>query len=119
MLSENQSCPVSQWERAALAQWFAATDRTGAEAISAAYVSERSRDEPHMRNKIVVAERDRRDVAYLIHRPLGEQAWVLVCARTDTELGRYRTLPEVLHHIRPVREARSLADTRLTAATER
>lgn len=121
MLPENQSCPVSQWERAVLAQWLAATGRTGPEAISAAYVSERSRDEPHMRNKIVIAERDRRDIAYLIHRPAGELAWVLICARTDAELGRYRTLPEVLHQIRPPREDRSLAsidaEARLSPAT--
>ena len=109
MLSESQNCPISQWERAVLAQWFAGTDRTGPGAISAAYVSERSRDEPCIRNKIVIAERDRRDIGYLIHRPFGELAWVLICARTETELGRYRTLPEVLQQIRPTREDRSLA----------
>ena len=86
-------CPVSQWERAVLAQWFAGTDRIGPDAISAAYVSERSRDEPQVRNKIVISERDRHDMAYLIHRPAGELAWVLVCARTNAELGRFRTLP--------------------------
>lgn len=119
MPSESQSCPVSQWERAVLAQWFAGTDRIGPDAISAAYVSERSRDEPQIRNKIVIAERDRRDMAYLIHRPAGELAWVLVCARTNAELGRFRTLPEVLHQIRPPRESRSfsldLAEPRLAA----
>jgi hypothetical protein len=109
MLPETESCPVSQWERAVLAQWFAGTDRSGPEAISAAYVSERSRDDPRMRNKIVIAERDRRDIAYLIHRPIGVLAWVLSCARGDIELGRYRTLPEVLHQIRPLRESRSFA----------
>ena len=114
MLSESQSCPVSQWERAALAQWFAGTDRTGPAAISAAYVSERSRDEPGVRNKIVIAERDTRDIAYLIHRPAGALAWVLICVRTDTVLGRYRTLPDALHQIRPPREARPSSPAGLT-----
>jgi hypothetical protein len=91
---------VSQWERAMLAQWFAGTDRTGA-AIAAAYVSERSRDDPRLRNMIVVAEHAKSDVAYLLHRPLGETAWILTCGRTGDELGRYRTLPEALNMIRP------------------
>ena len=124
MLSENQSRLVSQWERAILAQWFAGTGRSGPDAISAAYVSERSHDDASTRNKIVIAERDRLDVAYLIHRPAGEQAWVLTCARTNTELGRYRTLPEVLHRIRPLRTAQSPApadagEFRLATAFER
>ena len=115
MLSESQSCPVSQWERAALAQWFAGTDRSGPAGISAAYVSERSSDEPGKRNKIVIAERDRADIAYVIHRPAGELAWVLICARSDTELGRYRTLSEALHQVRRPHEVRSLAPAGLTA----
>jgi hypothetical protein len=94
---------VSQWERAMLAQWFAGTDRTGAAAIVAAYVSERSRDDPGLRNMIVVAEHAKSDVAYLLHRPLSETAWILTSGRTGDEIGRYRTLPEALNMIRPLR----------------
>jgi hypothetical protein len=94
---------VSQWERALLAQWFAGTDRTGAAAIAAAYVSERSRDDPRLRNMIVVAELAKSDVAYLLHRPHGETAWILTSGRTGDELGRFRTLPEALNMIRPAR----------------
>ena len=92
---------VPQWERAVLAQWFASTERTGPFAIAAAYVSERSRDDPKLRNMIVIAEREKTKISYLIHRPTGENAWVLTCGRSDAELGRFRTLPEVLNVIRP------------------
>jgi hypothetical protein len=94
---------VSQWERALLAQWFAGTDRTGPAAIAAAYVSERSRDDPRLRNMIVVAEHTKSDIAYLLHRPVGELAWILTSGRTGDELGRFRTLPEALNVIRPSR----------------
>jgi hypothetical protein len=94
---------VSQWERALLARWFAGTDRTGAAAIAAAYVSERSRDDPRLRNMIVVAEHGKHDVAYLIHHPLGETAWTVTCGRTGIALGHFRTLPEALNMIRPAR----------------
>jgi hypothetical protein len=94
---------VSQWERALLAQWFAGTERTGVHGVAAAYVSERSHDEPRLRNMIVIAERDKRDVAYLIHRPIGENVWTVTCGRTGGELGRFRTLPEALETVRPNR----------------
>jgi len=94
---------VSQWERALLVQWFAGTARTGEQAIAAAYISERSHDHPALRNKIVIAERAKSDVTYLIHRPQGETAWVLTCGHTGKERGRFRTLPEVLNTIRPHR----------------
>src|SRR5690348_18113074 len=60
---------VPQWERALLAQWFARTDRTGPEAVVAAYVSERSHDNPRLRNMIIIAEHAKHDVAFLIYRP--------------------------------------------------
>lgn len=94
---------VSQWERALLAQWFAGTDRTGEHGGAAAYVSERSHDDPRLRNMIVIAECDKNEVSYLIHRPTGENAWTLTCGRTGGELGRFRTLPEALGTIRPNR----------------
>src|SRR4051812_45075679 len=59
---------VSQWERALLAQWFAGTERSGVLAVAAAYISERSHDDPLLRNKIIIAETARTDVAFLIHR---------------------------------------------------
>jgi hypothetical protein len=52
-------------------------------------VSERSQDDPCLRN----AERSRTEASYLIHRPLGANAWILSSARNDQGLGRYRTLP--------------------------
>jgi hypothetical protein len=91
---------VSQWERALLAQWFAGTDRSGAFAIVAAFVSERSHEDPCRRNMIVIAEHAKNDVAFLVHRPVGETAWIVTCGRTEMELGRYRTLPEALATIR-------------------
>jgi hypothetical protein len=94
---------VSRWERALLAQWFANTERTGDRAVAAAYVSERSHDDPRLRNMIVIAEQTRTDISYLIRRPSGETAWVVVCGRTGCDLGRFRTLPEALHTIRPNR----------------
>ncbi len=94
---------VSQWERAMLAQWFAGTDRQGETAIAAAYVSERSQDDPRLRNMIVIAEQTKHDVTFLVHRPLGENAWTLTCGRSGSELGRFRTLPEALNTIRPHR----------------
>ena len=86
-----------------LAQWFANTERTGDRAVAAAYVSERSHDDPRLRNMIVIAEQTRTDISYLIRRPSGETAWVVVCGRTGCDLGRFRTLPEALHTIRPNR----------------
>ena len=94
---------ISQWERAVLAQWFAGTDREGDHAVAAAYVSERSQDDPRFRNMIVIAEQTKTEISYLIHRPHGGTAWVLTCGRTSDELGRFRTLLEALHTIRPSR----------------
>jgi hypothetical protein len=91
---------VSQWERAVLAQWFAGTERTGEQAVAAAYVSERSRDDPRLRNMIIVAELDQTDIGFLVPRPVGENAWTLTCGRTGADLGRFRTLPEALNTIR-------------------
>jgi hypothetical protein len=109
---------VSQWERALLAQWFAGTERTGELAIVAAYVSERSRDDPKMRNMIVIAEKARSDVAFLLHRPVGENAWILTCARTNAVLGRFRTLPEALNMIRPLRSSAEAGAAAATAHSE-
>jgi hypothetical protein len=106
---------IPQWERALLAQWFAATDRTGPLAIAAAYVSERSRDNPKLRNMIVIAEREKAMISYLIHRPAGENVWILTCGRTDAELGRFRTLSDVLNMIRSPRESPDVHASRVEA----
>jgi hypothetical protein len=110
---------VSQWERALLAQWFAGTDRTGEAAVAAAYVSERSQDDPRLRNMIVIAEQTKGEVTYLIRRPLGENAWTLSCGRTGSEIGRFRTLPDALSTVRPYRTAPepSHAEERFAEAT--
>jgi hypothetical protein len=97
--------PVSQSERALLAQWFAGTARAGVEAIAAAYISERGRDDPALRNKIVIAGRHKGEITYLIHRPLGESDWILTSGETGEELGRFRTLQDALSTIRPHRPA--------------
>jgi hypothetical protein len=97
--------PVSQGERALLARWFAGTARTGVEAIAAAYVSERSRDDPHLRNTIVIAGRHKAEITYLIHGPLAGSDWILTSGETREELGRFHTLQEALGTIRPHRPA--------------
>lgn len=107
---------VSRWERALLARWFANTERTGDQAIAAAYVSESSHDDPSLRNMIVVAEQASSEVSHLVHRPNGETAWVVTCGRTGGDLGRFRTLPEALHTIRP---NRSMLDTLPLSAPDR
>ena len=109
---------VSQWERALLAQWFASTDRTGVAAIAAAYVSERSHDDPRLRNMIVIAERTKGEVNFLVHRPRGENAWVLSNGPTGQEIGRFRTLPEALNTIRPYRSFGADETALLPARTE-
>ena len=115
---------VTQWERALLAQWFTATGRHGPRAVAAAYVSDRSRDDPRLRNMIVIAERNKSDRDFLVHRPLGENAWIVTDGRTEAELGRFRTLPEALHLIRPLRNqslmlTSSRSDDQLTDAARR
>ncbi len=75
-----------QWERAVLARWFAGTERAGQLAVSAAYVSERSRDDPRLRNMIVVAEQDQTEISFLVHRPVGENAWILPAAAAAQNL---------------------------------
>jgi hypothetical protein len=97
--------PVSQWERALLATWFAGTARTGVDAIAAAYISERSRDDSRLRNMIVIAGRHKAEITYLIHCPLDETDWILTSGETGEELGRFRTLHEALGMIRPHRAA--------------
>jgi hypothetical protein len=92
---------ISQSERALLAQWFATTDRTGPQAVVAAYVSERSRDNPRLRNMIIIAEHTKSDMAFLIYCPVGESVWIVECGRSGKELGHYRTLPDALSTIRP------------------
>ena len=76
---------VSQWERALLAQWFASTDRTGVAAIAAAYVSERSHDDPRLRNMIVIAERSKGEVNF---SSTDHAAKTPGCCRTDLPVRR-------------------------------
>jgi hypothetical protein len=97
--------PVAQWERALLAAWFAGTTRTGIDVIAAAYVSERGRDDPRLRNTIVIAGRHKAEITYLIHCPLGESDWILTSGETEEELGRFRSLQDALGTIRPHRPA--------------
>lgn len=94
---------ISQWDRALLAQWFANTERSGVSPIAAAYVSKRNRDDPRLRDKIVIAESKKTAISYVIHRPMDDGAWILARGDSGAELGRFRLLPEALNAIRPHR----------------
>jgi hypothetical protein len=64
----------------------------------------------------VVAEHAKNDIACLLHRPIGETAWILTSGRTGDELSRFRTLPEALNMIR---SARIISDSQPIAETHR
>jgi hypothetical protein len=72
-----------------LAEWFAGTARTGLDAVAAAYVSERSRDDPRLRNTIIIAGRHRAEITHLVHGPLGESDRILTSGETREQLGRF------------------------------
>ena len=59
---------ISQWERALVAEWFAATQRTEA-GIASAYVSERRGDDPMVVGRIVIVDRPANGPSHLIYSP--------------------------------------------------
>lgn len=102
--------PISQWERALLAEWFAATQRDGLD-VSRAFVSERRGDEPRMLGKIVVVMRGGREPAHLVYSPRETAFWVVTSAPNWDHVHRHRTLRAALNSIRPVLDMPDTAPT--------
>ena len=102
--------PISQWERALLAEWFAATQREGLD-IARAFVSERRGDEPKFMGKIVVVMRASREPAFLVYSPRETTFWIVTEAPAWNQVQRYRTLRAALNSIRPVLEMPDLAQS--------
>jgi hypothetical protein len=95
--------PISQWERALLAEWFVATKREGLD-IARAFVSERRGDEPKIVGRIVVVARPSKEPTHLVYSPAESTFWVVTMAPNWNEPQRYRTLRAALNSIRPVLE---------------
>jgi RimJ/RimL family protein N-acetyltransferase len=93
--------PLSQWERAQLAEWHAAA-RLRAPDIGRTFISERRTDHPRIAGRIVVTLRSSQDPAYLVHSPTGLTFWVVAAAPDWDTLLRFRTLLDALNFIRPV-----------------
>jgi hypothetical protein len=91
---------VSQWERALLAEWFAATQRDGLD-VARAYVSERRGDDPRFLGKIVVIMQASREPSFLVHSPRETAFWVVTEGPLWDGVQRYRTLRAALNSIRP------------------
>jgi RimJ/RimL family protein N-acetyltransferase len=92
---------ISQWERAALAEWFAATQREGMDVVRA-FVSERRGDDPRVVGRIAIVLRSSKDPAFLVYSPAESTFWVVASAPHWTDLQRFRTLRAALNSIRPV-----------------
>lgn len=93
--------PVSQWGRALLAEWFAATRRQGAD-VARAFVSERRSDEPRIAGRIVVMMQPGKEPTHLVYSPVESACWVVATGHDWKELQRFRTLRAALNSIRPV-----------------
>ncbi len=93
--------PVSQWERAVLAEWFAAT-QLHSQGVAAAYVSESRGDDPMMYGRIVVTVRPSNEPAHLVYSPAGSAIWVVASAPDWRSVRRFRTLRSALNGIRQV-----------------
>lgn len=93
--------PISQWERAQLAEWHAAT-REHAPDIGRVFVSERRTDHPRIAGRIIVTLLSSQDPAYLVHAPAGLTFWVVAAAPDWDTLHRFRTLLAAMNFIRPV-----------------
>jgi hypothetical protein len=93
--------PVSQWEKALLAEWLAATHRNGLD-IHRAFVSERRGDDPKILGRIVVALWSSPEPEYLLHSPAGFTFWAVMEAPAWDEMQRFPTLRAALNSIRAV-----------------
>jgi hypothetical protein len=93
--------PISQWERALLAEWFAAAQGDGFD-VQSAYVSERRGDDPRIAGRIVVVLRASREPSFVVYSPSESTFWVVVAAPNWNQLQRFGTLRAALNSIRPV-----------------
>ena len=71
--------PVSQWERALVAEWFVVTQREGA-GITRAFVSERRGDDPKIVGRIVIIARPSKEPTHLVDSPAELAFWVVTVA---------------------------------------
>ncbi len=94
---------ISQWERALITEWFAATQRDGLD-VARAYVSERRGDDPRFLGKIVVVMQAKREPSFLVHSPRETAFWVVTEAPLWDRVQRFRTLRLALNSIRPALE---------------
>jgi hypothetical protein len=92
--------PISQWERALLSEWYAATQRDGLD-VHRAFVSERRGDDPKIAGRIVIVLRAKKDPAFLVHSPTESTFWVVTAGPHSDGLQRFRTLRAALNSIRP------------------
>jgi hypothetical protein len=106
--------PISQWERALLAEWFTATQRSGLDQVRA-FVSERRGDDPRIAGRIVVYMRAAREPAFLVYSPSESSFWVVASPPDWTNLQRFRTLRAALNSILPVLEMPETSATPETA----
>jgi RimJ/RimL family protein N-acetyltransferase len=88
--------PVSQWERALVAEWFVATQREGA-GISRAFVSERRGDDPKIVGRIVIIARPSKEPTHLVYSPAESAIWVVTMGPNWNEPQRFRTLRAALN----------------------
>ena len=93
--------PLSEWERAQLAEWQAAA-RERAPDIGLVFISERRTDHQRVAGRIVITLRSSQNPAYLVHAPTGLTFWVVATAPDWDTLHRFRTLLVALNFIRPV-----------------
>jgi hypothetical protein len=93
--------PVTQWERALLAEWLTAAQREGHD-VHRAFVSERRGDDPKLVGRIVVVLRSSKSPAFLVYSPTESTFWVVTAAPNWDEVQRFRTLGAALNSIRPV-----------------
>jgi hypothetical protein len=97
--------PISQWERALLAEWFAATQRDGL-GIARAFVSERRGDDPMIVGRIAIVVRPIKVPSHLIYSPAESTFWALSSAPDWGNLKRFRTLRAALNAVQPVLDGR-------------
>lgn len=93
--------PVSQWERALVTEWYAATQREGID-VTRAFVSERRGDDPKIAGRIVVVIRPSKEPTHLVYSPAQAAFWVVATGNDWKQLQRFRTLRAALNSIRPV-----------------
>jgi hypothetical protein len=96
--------PLSQWEKALLAAWLAATQRRGLD-VHRAFVSERRGDDPKTLGRVVVVLRSSPDPAFLVHSPVELPFWIVMAAPGWDEVRRFSSLHAALNSIRLVPDA--------------